>query len=54
MVGTAWFFKEDVTKGMGEATSEVTMRTLQDQGVQQQASELARGVVYQVGTPLII
>lgn len=49
-IGTSlfWLFRDNVSKGAGEAASEVTRRTLEDQGVQQQASELARGVVYEL------
>ena len=45
---TAWLFRENVSSGVGEAASEVTKRTLENQDVQQQASTLARGVVYEL------
>jgi len=43
-----WLFRENVSSGVGEAASEVTRRTLESEEVQHQASELARGVVYEL------
>jgi hypothetical protein len=43
-----WLFRDDVSSGVGDAASEVTRRTLENEDVQHQASELARGVVYEL------
>lgn len=43
-----WLFKEEVSSGVGEAASDVTRRTLEDEGVQAQAHQIAKSIVYQL------
>ena len=41
-------FRQEIKEGVGDTGAEVTRRTLEDAGVQLQARELARGVVYEL------
>lgn len=44
----AYLFRQEIKEGVGDTGAEVTRRTLEDAGVQLQARELARGVVYEL------